>query len=75
MPPYLSRPGDSVGPHPAIIMIHEVWRLNEQIKGVTRRYASEGFVAIVPNLFTRHSDLLTEKRTHAIASYILTSKL
>jgi carboxymethylenebutenolidase len=61
MPAYLSRPGDSVGPHPAIIVIHEAWGLNEQIKGVTRRYANEGFAAIAPNLFTRHSDLLTEK--------------
>ena len=34
---------------------------NEQIKGVTRRYANEGFASIAPNLFTRHSDLLTEK--------------
>ena len=27
----------------------------------TRRYAKEGFAAIAPNLFTRDSDLLTEK--------------
>jgi hypothetical protein len=58
---YLSRPSDSVGPYPAILMIHEAWGLNEQIKGVTRRYANEGFAAIAPNLFTRQSDLLTEK--------------
>ena len=61
MTAYLSRPIDSMGPYPAIIVIHEAWGLNEQIKGVTRRYANEGFVAIAPNLFTRHSDLLTEK--------------
>jgi carboxymethylenebutenolidase len=61
MTAYLSRPSDTVGPYPAIIVIHEVWGLNEQIKGVTRRYANEGFAAIAPNLFTRHSDLLTEK--------------
>jgi dienelactone hydrolase len=41
MTAYLSRPGDSVGPYPAIIVIHEAWGLNEQIKGVTRRYAHE----------------------------------
>jgi len=61
MAAYLSGPGDSVGPYPAIVVIHEAWGLNEQIKGVTRRYANEGFAAIAPNLFTRHSDLLTEK--------------
>ena len=61
MAAYLSRPSESVGPYPAIVVIHEAWGLNEQIKGVTRRYANEGFVAVAPNLFTRHSDLLTEK--------------
>ena len=61
MAAYLSRPSQSVGPYPAIVVIHEAWGLNEQIKGVTRRYANEGFVAVAPNLFTSHSDLLTEK--------------
>ncbi|MFY9796480.1 MAG: dienelactone hydrolase family protein [Candidatus Nitrosopolaris sp.] len=61
MAAYLSRPSNSSGSHPAIIVIHEAWGLNEQIMGVARRYAEEGFVAIAPNLFTRHSDLLTEK--------------
>lgn len=61
MTSYLCKPSDSVGPHPAIIVIHEVFGLNEQIMGVAKRYAEEGFIAIAPNLFTRHSDLLTEK--------------
>jgi carboxymethylenebutenolidase len=66
MDAYLSRPSDSTaaGPHPAIIVIHEAWGLNNQIKEVVRRYAGGGgggFVAIAPNLFTRHSNLLTEK--------------
>jgi carboxymethylenebutenolidase len=62
MAAYLSRPIDSEDPRPAIIVIHEAWGLNKQIMGVTRRFAQEGlFVAIAPNLFTRHSDLLTEK--------------
>ena len=51
MAAYLSRPSDSVGPYPAIIVIHEAWGLNEQIKGVTRRYANEGFAAIAPKSF------------------------
>jgi carboxymethylenebutenolidase len=46
---------------PAIIVIHEAYGLNEQIKGVARRYAEEGFVAVAPNLFTRNGDIMTEK--------------
>jgi carboxymethylenebutenolidase len=61
MAAYISMPSNCTDLHPAIIVIHEAWGLNEQIKGVTRRYANEGFVAVAPNLFTRHSDLLTEK--------------
>lgn len=56
---YISRP-KSAGPQPAIIVIHEAWGLNEQIKGVARRHAEQDFVAIAPHLF-RHADLLTEK--------------
>jgi carboxymethylenebutenolidase len=61
----LSRP-DATGrvgedKRPAIIVIHEAYGLNEQIKGVARRYAGEGFVAVAPNLFTRNGDIMTEK--------------
>jgi dienelactone hydrolase len=44
---YLSRPKDSAR-HPGIIVIHEAWGLNDQIKGVVRRYAENGFVAVAP---------------------------
>ncbi len=59
MTAYLSRPRS--GQHPGIIVIHEAWGLNEQIKGVTRRYAEQGFVSLAPHLYTRQSDVLTEK--------------
>jgi carboxymethylenebutenolidase len=42
-------PGD--GRHPAVVVIHEWWGVNEQIKAVADRWAKEGFVAIVPDLF------------------------
>ena len=56
---YLSRPKDSEK-HPGIIVIHEAWGLNDQIKGVARRYADQGFVAVAPHLFTRYRDVMTE---------------
>lgn len=57
---FLARPSDDQS-HPAIIVIHEAWGLNAQIRGVAERYAQEGFVALAPHLFVRNSDLLTEK--------------
>ena len=47
---YLARPeGD--GPFPAIVVIHEIFGLNENIKDVTRRFANEGYVALGVDLF------------------------
>jgi carboxymethylenebutenolidase len=57
---FRARPGDDQ-PHPAIIVIHEAWGLNDQIRSVAERYAEEGFVAMAPHLFVRSGDLLTEK--------------
>jgi len=42
---------------PAIIVVHEAWGLNDQIKSVANRYAQEGFVAVAPHLFCREKDL------------------
>lgn len=42
---------------PAIIVVHEAWGLNQQIKGVANRYAEQGFVAVAPHLFSRQKDL------------------
>ena len=43
--------------HPAVIVIHEAWGLNEQTKSVANRYAEQGFAAIAPHLFCRQKDL------------------
>ncbi len=49
------------GQHPSIIIIHEIWGLNNQIRGVARRYAEQGYVALAPHLFSRKGDVLTEE--------------
>ncbi len=48
---YLALP-DADGPHPAIIVIHEIWGLDEHIKDVARRFAEQGYVALAPDLYT-----------------------
>jgi carboxymethylenebutenolidase len=42
---------DGGGRHPAVVLIHEWWGVNEQIQSLGQKWASEGFVAIVPDLF------------------------
>ncbi|HEY1421124.1 MAG TPA: dienelactone hydrolase family protein [Candidatus Dormibacteraeota bacterium] len=48
---YLALPeGD--GPHPGVVVIHEAYGLNDNIKGITRRFADEGYAALAVDLFT-----------------------
>lgn len=44
---------------PAIIVIQEWWGLTEHIKGIAKRYAAEGYVAIAPDLYSRLDHALT----------------
>lgn len=41
---------DANGPHPGLIVIEEIWGLNDHIKSVADRYAAEGFSVLSPEL-------------------------
>ncbi len=57
---YLARPeGD--GPFPAVVVIHEAFGLNENIKDIARRFAGEGYAALGVDLFAG--------RNHAICMF------
>jgi len=70
MSAFISRPKD--GEYPGIIVIHEAFGLNEQIRGVAKRYASEGYATIAPNLFTRNGDVMNEKNIETTMRYMWT---
>jgi carboxymethylenebutenolidase len=46
---YLAVPESGLGP--GVLVIQEWWGLNDQIKGVAERLATEGFVALAPDLY------------------------
>ena len=48
---YLAMPQDAAEPLPGIIVIHEWWGLNDDIKAMTRRLAGEGYVALAVDLY------------------------
>ena len=48
---YLSRPAAAKGPMPAIIVIHEWWGLNDNIRHMTDRLAGQGFEALAVDLY------------------------
>ena len=46
---YLARPKE--GTYPGVIMIHEWWGLNENIKDMAKQLASEGYVVLAADLY------------------------
>ncbi len=47
---YLAKP-DGAGPFPALVLIHEWWGLNPQIREVADQFAREGYVALAVDLY------------------------
>lgn len=39
------------GPHPGLVVIHEWWGLNDQVRGEARRLAAEGYAALAVDLY------------------------
>ena len=48
---YLAEP-ETKGPHPAVLVVHEIFGLDDHHRDVARRFAAQGYVALAPNLFT-----------------------
>ncbi len=51
---YLALP-DSPGTHPALVVIHEWWGLNDWVKEQARNFAEQGYVALAPDLYRGQS--------------------
>jgi carboxymethylenebutenolidase len=47
---YLALP-DSIGRHPALVVIHEWWGLNDWVKEQARKFAEQGYVALAVDLY------------------------
>lgn len=54
VPGYLAVPS-GVGPWPAVVVLHEVFGLNDDIRRITDRFAGNGYLAFAPALFARGS--------------------
>jgi len=55
---------EAARPLGAVVVIQEWWGLNEQIRGVARRFASAGFTALVPDLYRGQSTVEAEEAHH-----------
>ena len=54
---YLALP-DAPGRHPALIVIHEWWGLNNWVKEQAQKFAEQGYVALAPDLY--HGQVATD---------------
>src|SRR5689334_18904815 len=54
---YLARPGGA-GPFPALVVIHEAFGLNDDIRAITRRFAAAGYLALAVDLFSGRSQVM-----------------
>jgi carboxymethylenebutenolidase len=43
---------DGPGPHPGVLVLHEAFGLNRDIRRITSRFADEGYVALAPDLYS-----------------------
>ncbi len=50
---FMARPDKPKEKLPAIIVVHEIFGLNDHIKDVAKRFAEEGYVVIAPDLYSR----------------------
>lgn len=53
---------DGNGPHPGVVVIHEAYGLNENIKEITRRFADSGYAALAVDLFADRNRALCMAR-------------
>ena len=49
---YLAHPNAATAPVPAVIVIQEIWGVDDHIQDLTERYATAGYLAIAPDLYS-----------------------
>ncbi|MGZ3498489.1 MAG: dienelactone hydrolase family protein [Vulcanimicrobiaceae bacterium] len=60
MPAYLARPEEGSGPHPAVIVLQEIFGFNNEVKRITDLVASAGYVGLAINYCHRTHPSLNE---------------
>jgi carboxymethylenebutenolidase len=66
---YLAMPQDAAEPLPGVIVIHERWGLNDDIKAITRRLAAQGYVALAVDLYGGETATTPEKAQQLMTEF------
>lgn len=70
---YAARPDGVKEPLPSVIILQEIWGVDEHIQDVTRRFAQAGYIAFAPDLFAEDGsrpDELSAKRIQAAKEFL-----
>ena len=71
---YLSMPADTTGPLPGLIVIHEWWGLNDNIKKTAERLAAEGYVTLAVDLYDGKVAAVPKEAQHGVLSDLIRGK-
>lgn len=53
LPGVLTVPAHADGPRPALVLIYEIFGLNDEMRRLARELAAEGWIVLIPDLFAR----------------------
>ncbi|MBV4369094.1 dienelactone hydrolase family protein [Erwinia phyllosphaerae] len=56
MPAFHAKPRNASGPLPVILVVQEIFGVHEHIRDICRRLATEGYLAVAPELYFRQGD-------------------
>jgi len=70
MEAYFAAPESAVSP-PVVLVVHEIFGVNEYIRDICRRLAVAGYFAIAPNLFQRQGDVSKQVDADAIVRQVV----
>jgi carboxymethylenebutenolidase len=73
MPGYLARPARVEGALPGVVVIQEVWGVDEHIQDLVRRFATAGYTAFAPDLYAlggSRPEALAAARIEALQAWL-----
>jgi carboxymethylenebutenolidase len=66
---YVAKP-DGDGPHPAVLVLHELFGLNDDMRRITRRFADNGYVAMAPDRDSEHKNSKVQCLTRMLTDIV-----
>lgn len=72
-PAYVVRPASVRKPLPAVVVIQEVWGVDEHIEDMADRFATAGYMAVAPDLYAEHGErptALGRERIEALKAFL-----